>query len=121
MVHYEVCEVNATFNLEDLVKDFKLSPQRREYIFLCHLFSIHLLDAYLGIESLLHITSKVDNSYHSRGNNLAKLISLGLKRESSNRTASLKLCRRIILKNVKLRQEKLIYPFFLWPSSTLLT
>ena len=57
LVHYDVLEVNASFNLENLVKNFDFSAQRREDVLFSHLFSIHLLNAYLRIERVAHVTS----------------------------------------------------------------
>ena len=54
-IHDDVAEVNATFNLEDLMKDFELSSKRRKDIFLSHLLSEHFLDADQGLEWELNV------------------------------------------------------------------
>ena len=75
MIHDDVAEVNAAFNLEDLMQDFDLSSKRGKDVFLCHLLSKHFLDADEGLKRLMHVTGNVDHADHPRGDYFPKLIS----------------------------------------------
>lgn len=75
LIHDDVTEVNATFYLEYLMKDFELSSKRRKDVFLCHLLSKHFLDADQGLKRELNVSAKVDHSNHSRRYYLSILIS----------------------------------------------
>lgn len=80
-IHNDVCEVNAAFNLEDLVKYFDLSAKRGKDIFLGHLLPKHFLDADQRLKSLMRVFGDVDHADHTRGDDFPKLISSGCLRK----------------------------------------